>query len=98
MEMSVQSLNSDASLGMKPLFNAFPTSHVYLLTVPTADSETKVELPETPLGREDLSASIERRRSDTTMLAKKVVSAVRSSLEKGEQFKQSMTAETGMCG
>jgi len=58
------------------------------------DSETKVELPETPLGREDLSASLERRRSDTTMLAKKVVSAVRSSLEKGEQFKQSMTAET----
>jgi hypothetical protein len=52
-------------------------------------------LTETPLGKNELGNSLEQRHHDTTSLAKKVVSAVKLSLEKADQFKKNMNEEAG---
>jgi hypothetical protein len=62
----------------------------------TSASGSLLSISETPIERDDLFGSLEKRCRDTTSLAKKVVAAVRSSLEKAEQFKQTVSLERGM--
>ncbi|KAI8575336.1 hypothetical protein K450DRAFT_262277 [Umbelopsis ramanniana AG] len=57
----------------------------------TFDSQSV--LSETPLGKNELSNNLEQRHHDTTSLAKKVVSAVKLSLEKADRLKQTMDGE-----
>lgn len=68
-----------------------------MLNLSASDTGNQLALSETPMGKEELANSLEQRRRDTTMLAKKVVSVVQASLAKATQFKQSMAIETGMC-
>jgi hypothetical protein len=68
-----------------------------VLNLSASDTGNQLALSETPMGKEELANSLEHRRRDTTMLAKKVVSVLQASLAKAAQFKQSMATETGMC-
>jgi hypothetical protein len=58
--------------------------------------DPQTALSETPLGKDDLNNYLEQRHHDTISLAKNIISAVKSSLEKADQFRQDIDGEKGI--